>query len=181
LETLNENLRQRNLPAHIYTEVAVSSHRGTSTFYKDPLAPAAVHEWGASLAAWNSKNNDTAKITVQLVDLHNFVLNVVVPIVEREQQRTGRKPPVIMKMDIEGAEYVVFPALILRAALCHVDLIFAEWHGDNMRLKMPGRTNLTKWEMIKAFEDLRVVDPTCRVKFSDLDDESYADGTAVPL
>lgn len=56
-------------------------------------------------------------------------------------------------MDIEGAEFVVLPALMISRALCHIDLIFAEWHGYRMGLAMPGRINLTKAEMLKSFED----------------------------
>jgi FkbM family methyltransferase len=177
LDTLNDVFRQRNLPAYIFTEVAVSSRRGNMTFYKDPSAPSRVHEWGASLAAWNPKNNGSSA-TVQLVDLHNFILDFVVPVARRDKRKM---PPIIMKMDIEGAEYAVLPALIIRGALCHIDLIFAEWHGDAMRLKMPERANLTKEEMLNSFERLRQVDSECKVKFSDIDDETYVDGTEVPL
>lgn len=66
--------------------------------------------------AWNA---DATKLstTVQLVDLHNFILDWVVPIVRAEKQRTGIAPPVIMKMDIEGAEFVVMPALMLKPSM----------------------------------------------------------------
>lgn len=180
LNTLNHFFKTRMFPAYIFTEVAVSSHRGTSRFYKDPQAAQDKHEWGASLAAWNARSSES-HITVQLVDLHNFILDFVVPLIKAHELRTEKLPPVIMKLDVEGAEFVVLPALIIRGALCHIDLIFAEWHGDSMRLAMPGRANLTKDEIIRSFEDLRSVDPACKVKFSDLDDESYVDGTSIPL
>jgi hypothetical protein len=86
-----------------------------------------------------------------------------------------------MKLDIEGAEYTVMPAMIISGALCHIDLVFAEWHGDGMRRAIPGSANLTKGEMIDAFESMRVTYPACKVQFIDLDDESYVDGTAVPF
>lgn len=50
-----------------------------------------------------------------------------------------------------------------------------------MRLAMPERSNLTKHEMMASFEGLRNSDPSCEVKFSDVDDESYVDGTSIPL
>jgi hypothetical protein len=180
LKTVNAYFEKHLLPAYVFTEVAVSSHRGNTTFFTDPQAPKQVHQWGASLAPWNAGNN-RASVTVQLVDLHNFVLNVVVPIVKVERLKTGRAPPIIMKMDIEGAEFVVLPAMIVSGALCHLDLMFAEWHEDNMRLSMPERCNLTREEILSAFEGLRATNRACNVEFNDLDDESYVDGTAIPM
>lgn len=39
---------------------------------------------------------------------------------------------VIFKLDIEGAEYSVLPALLTSGALCHVDLFQIEWHLNNL-------------------------------------------------
>jgi len=181
LQTANAYFKQYSLPVHVFTGVAVSSHRGNATFFNDQNAPKNVHEWGASLAPWNP-HNDTSSTMVQLVDLHNFILNYVVPIVRDVKQRTGKAPPVMMKLDIEGAEFVVMPALMVSGALCHVDLVFAEWHDDRMRLAMPGRSNMSASEMHEAFEGLRsTTNNECKVKFMELDDETYVDGTAIPF
>jgi hypothetical protein len=180
LKKVNAHFEERSLPAHIFTEVAVSARRGSTTFFTDPAAPKDKHEWGASLAPWNAAGKG-APITVQLVDLQNFVLDFVVPHVRAGRRKTGKKPPIVMKMDIEGAEYVVIPAMMVSGALCHIDLIFAEWHEGGMRLAMQQRSNLTSQEMLSAFEGLRVANHDCKVEFSHLDDESYVDGTAIPL
>lgn len=176
LNKLNAHFKSKSLPAYVFTDVAVSSRRGNTTFFMDPDAPQDKHEWAASLATRSNKS-----ITVQLVDLHNFILEVVVPIARLDHANTGKLPPIIMKMDIEGAEYVVFPAMIVSGALCHLDHIFAEWHGDGMRQAIPGSTNLTKSEILYAFESMRVTNPGCNVVFNDLDDETFVDGTAIPL
>lgn len=150
LQTVNAYLKRHALPGLIFAEVAVSSHRGNignMPFFTDPLAPKHVHEWGASLAPWHGQTNKSSTSLVQLVDLHNFILDHVLPIVRAQKQKTGKAPPVVMEIDIEGAEFVVMPALMVSGALCHVDLVFAEWHGDRMRLAMPGRSNLTARQM----------------------------------
>jgi hypothetical protein len=104
-----------------------------------------------------------------------------VPVAREEQQKTGKRPPIVMKVDVEGAEYILMPALILSGALCRIDLIFVEWHGDGKRRVIPGSANATKEEMMHAFQSMRVAYPACDVEFNDLDDESYADGTTIPL
>lgn len=180
LKTANAYFRKYSMPAYVFTEIAVWSHRGNTTFFTDPLAPKNRHEWGASLALWHDVTQNSST-TVQLVDLHNFILDYVVSIVRDVQQKTGIAPPVIMKMDIEGAEFVVMPALIVSGALCHVDIVYAEWHRDRMRLAMPGRSNMTASEMLSAFEALRATNNDCKVKFMNLDDETYVDGTAIPF
>lgn len=175
LNTVNAHFRNKSLPAYVFTDVAVSSHRGQASFFTDPGSSKDKHEWAASLAT-----RSTPKIKVQLVDLQNFILDVVVPVARLEKERTGKTPPIVMKLDIEGAEYTVLPALIVSGALCHIDLIFAEWH-DHMRGVIPGSANLTKGEIIHAFESMQATNPTCKLMFSDLDDESYVDGTSIPL
>jgi FkbM family methyltransferase len=176
LDTVNAHFSQKALPAHVFTGVAVSSRRGQATFARDPGSAKDKHEWSASLATWNQPS-----ITVQLVDLQNFILDVVVPVVRYEHEKTGRLPPVVMKMDIEGAEYTLFPAMVVSGALCRIDLIFAEWHRDSMRRVIPGSVNLTKDEMIHAFESMRITHPSCKIVYTELDDESYVDGTSIPL
>lgn len=44
-----------------------------------------------------------------------------------------------------------------------------------------GILKITKQEMIHAFDSMRVSNPCLVIQFSDLDDETYVDGTAIPL
>jgi hypothetical protein len=64
-----------------------------------------------------------------------------------------------MKLDVEGAEYIVMPALILSGALCHIDLIFAEWHEG---MTNPGSAKITKEDTSHAFKSMRVAHPAAR-------------------
>lgn len=79
------------------------------TFFRDPKAPKRVHELGASLAAWKSGFNSS--VFPELME------EIMIPIVLEEKKRTGNAPPIIMKMDIEGAEYTVIPAMTISGAL----------------------------------------------------------------
>jgi hypothetical protein len=86
-----------------------------------------------------------------------------------------------MKMDIEGAEYTVFPAIAISGALCHINLIFLEWHKESFRLNMPEHVDMNKKQLLDAFDKFRVTYPSCLVDISAVDDESYVDGTRIPL
>ena len=41
----------------------------------------------------------------------------------------------VMKLDVEGAEYTVMPPLLLSGGLCELSEVFAEWHPS---MKTPG-------------------------------------------
>ena len=45
---------------------------------------------------------------------------------------TSPEATVVMKLDIEGAEFTVFPQLVLSGVLCkYIDFAFVEWHDLN--------------------------------------------------
>jgi hypothetical protein len=100
---------------------------------------------------------------VPTVDLGQFIRQHILT-----HQLTGNsrsiKGPVVMKMDVEGAEYTIMPNLIVSGAVCGLDTVALEWHqeprGDEFQalLKSGG----------------------CPVELVHLDDESYYD-TSFPL
>merc|ERR1719273_1216413 len=82
---------------------------------------------------------------------------------------------VIMKMDIEGSEFVVLPELTRRNYLCRerVGEIFMEWHDYKDGVKDKIRNNV--WPT-KNQVKTGVLAQTCQsgvTKFRDVDDESY--------
>ena len=125
----------------------------------------------------------------QLIDLVEFMQVVILPILSVEEMR-GRHPPVIMKLDAEGAEYSVMPGLILSGALCKMKMIIIEWHPETFRV--PGAygrftgcnmiscipttsrtsTGGTGVNLTDCFESLRRVSPHCNVTFHYGDDET---------
>ena len=131
LKTLNQWFARKNFQAFIFTETAVGNEKGQLTFYRDMKADATNHEWGASLIRnpATQGNGTVVTTTVGVVDLASFILHVVRPLLMREKARSGARPFLMMKLDIEGAELAVIPNLMLTGALCEVDLVFMEWHN----------------------------------------------------
>jgi hypothetical protein len=91
----------------------------------------------------------------------------------------GRLPPVVMKLDVEGEEYALFPGLLVSGALCDLSMLFLEVHREEFR-GVDG-VNMTMADMEQLFAKVRKANPHCRVNVTDLDDESYLDGKAIPL
>lgn len=96
---------------------------------------------------------------------------------------------IVMKLDIEGAEFTVFPQMLLKGVLCqYLDLVFVEWHdfkrmfqdtlGQGMQ---PGPFQERPSEGWKSTHIMRFVqaminaDPTCNLELSNLDDETFHD------
>jgi hypothetical protein len=103
-----------------------------------------------------------------------------------------------MKMDIEGAEYIVLPSLLFSGIFCNgIDYAFGEFHprfafNFNRNISNTGRGNVKFGEkpgvdpeewynvlMNHAFQSLR--EENCRGTFNVIDDESYGhDGVPWP-
>ena len=114
--------RKQGWKVKIFTQTAVSVTDGTADFYAD-RAPPEFNEPGASLLPWRQSVD---KVTVQTVDLARYINQHV------GRRRVDPEQPnkVVMKLDIEGLEHELFPALIVTGAVCnHVDSIFHETHG----------------------------------------------------
>lgn len=102
LATLNAWFRRRGYPALIFTDTAVGREKGTLPFYGDAAAEPKVHEWGASLTNVPRMQGSNSTVTqVAVIDLVDFFARVIRPILDVEQRKTGRRPPVAMKMDVE--------------------------------------------------------------------------------
>jgi hypothetical protein len=180
LNTLNAHFRRKGFQALVLTDTAVSTHAGEATLHLDAGSPA---QWGASLTAgpWHRHTNASARTaTVQLLDLPRVLADVVLPFVRRTQlARGGARPPVVMKLDVEGAEYALLPALMLNGALCSMQAVYYESHPQAMR--SADAVNMTFPAMLAAFAQLRTSSPRCGVKLLALDDESFLHGDRVPL
>jgi hypothetical protein len=77
----------------------------------------------------------------------------------------------VMKMDIEGGEFIVLPGMVASGALCHLNVAFIEYHaigGDVNKLK-------------SQIADVVGSYPRCTVNLLDMDDETYYDAGDEPL
>lgn len=100
------------------------------------------------------------------------------------------KPAVVMKLDIENAEFHVIPDLVSSGALCAtVDYCFGEFHVQakyppvnvppnprtgrgGLHLENSGQKRIFKKQILLALQSLRSSE--CKLTaFDDLDDESY--------
>lgn len=112
----------------IFLELAVSNVDGENvTFYSDTSKnedPANVH-MGSSLIKWH---DDMPGMTVATVDMALFIVNFI-----KHHDPKG----VIMKVDIEGAEYVFMPRMLELEAMCRIDAAFIEWHPQFLGKNLP--------------------------------------------
>ena len=76
-----------------------------------------LHGFGVSASLTDSWGAGAQNETVKAIDLARFLL-----------EETPTFDLVIMKLDIEGAEYKVLPRLLISGALCRVDYLQIEWH-----------------------------------------------------
>lgn len=183
LTVLNAYFRRKGYPVLVLTETAASVRSGQATFHQDP---GLTHELGASLASgtWQrqTQQQDT-EVTVPLFDLPAFMSDVVRPMLLQEQWRSGRKPPVGMKMDVEGEEYALLPALITNGVLCDLSMIYLEPHKKNFRTDAGKAVGMLLPAIEKTFEQMRRANHRCAgLNYTHLDDETYLHAdTQVPL
>ncbi|GBG00399.1 hypothetical protein Rsub_13336 [Raphidocelis subcapitata] len=141
-------------------------------------------EWGASLTkgAWQRNSNRTTnEATITALNLPAFVADVIRPLLLEIQRETGKRPPVGMKLDVEGAEYALLPALITNGGLCELSMIYMEAHKEEFRDADGKAVNMSIAEMDGAFERMRRANLKCGVQYTHLDDETYIVGYKVPL
>lgn len=172
LTKLNAFFRRKGYQAIVLTETAASISTGPATFYMDPGSPV---EWGASLASgpWQNKPaNTTNNVTVWTLNLPAFVANVVRPMVVQDQADSGKRPPTGMKMDVEGEEQALLPALITNGALCDLSMIALEPHPDG-RSETGKAVQMTLASIEDAFAKMRRVNSECKVQYTHMDDETY--------
>ena len=105
----------------------------------------------------------------------------------------GRHPKVLIKMDIDGAEFEAIPAAMLSGQLCHtVDYISVEWHArlaplalmpnQSLDLRTEASARATANVLRAAIRDgVRAGRPWCRTELDEVDDETYVhDGVPLP-
>jgi len=91
----------------------------------------------------------------------------------------AKNATIVVKLDIEGSEYVVLPDLISSGALCELDYVFGEFHpystpnafpDSGVDLSTRQKTNTFKNAILSVISGLH---RTCKVRYEDRDDETY--------
>jgi hypothetical protein len=141
--------------------------------------------------ALRSGQGNLETVLMEVVDLSSFILENV------SRRRLPKKvygnypehsmaARVVMKLDIEGLEYLVYPSLIETRAICGIDLVFGEFHFKQNFFPLDFREsfnsskvilspNDAKTEMTRILKRIEAL-PYCGVKVLNVDDEAYAYG-----
>ena len=119
--------------------------------------------------------------------LQDEVRDRVIPSVTYGEYESG--PKVVMKLDVEGLEFVVLPDLLVSGALCNtVDFVFGEFHFQDFfyPLKFPEHNlvlNNSSEARQLANDALKMMEisPSCKTRYDARDDETYLkDGMSLP-
>ena len=132
LHNLQACYQRKGHRARFFTETAASDTNGTLTFYRDPVF-AKKAEWAASLMRHGRSGGKMPPRQVAAVDLAAWIAHHILQ--RRIPHGDGGGPPqVVMKLDIEGAEYQVLRRMLELDTFCNEDskrriqLVVLEWH-----------------------------------------------------
>ena len=122
----NEAFRDRyaGLPRHRLIQAAVHDRDGTQQFYLDREDGDGSTLFENKLTAENGGYGtlDTAHpVTVQTVDLAAWLM-----------ANTTRSDYVILKLDVEGAEYDILEKMLVDHSIDRVSHLFIEWHWNKV-------------------------------------------------
>jgi FkbM family methyltransferase len=123
------------------------------------------------------KNISPATFNTVQVTVIDFIEFIERHIINRRIHSPNGKGKVIVKMDIEGEEYDLLPALISSGLLCgSVDVIMVEFHvRQAKRFLGPTYYNATKEDIFALMLSMKraIEAPECGVHFQKLDDETF--------
>lgn len=122
---------------HAFTSTAAYDCEGSTTFYLDTTS----HEhnyWGSSLSsnAGDVQRSGLQRVDVKLVNLNRLIYEHTIP-----------GDWVMVKMDIEGAEWDMVPCLAQASAASLIDRMYIEVHGADLSLR---GTTVAQFEAAKA-------------------------------
>jgi hypothetical protein len=165
--------------------VGASDNDGTMDFYHQ--GDNANEEWGFAVTQFHKKSS---KVSIPVIRFSTWLEEHVnkrkIPSTPYGSYENSG-PKVVMKLDVEGSEYVLLPDLMLSGSMCGIDFLFGEFHPAFAPLDFPGhRIPLsTKSEAVDIGGALRKVIPSsrnCKTVFRYEDDESYLhDGMPLPI
>jgi FkbM family methyltransferase len=162
--------------------VGVSDSNGAMTFYH--VDPNGEHnEWGFTAVPPNLKVKNLPSPPPQVVPTIRLAEFILQHVEGRTMPATVhgvyKKPKVLIKLDVEGMEFVILPDLVASGALCQtVDCIWYELHPGQM--KFPNSTLFLHskegaMSFIKPVIQIVRNNPNCITRFLATDDESYLD------
>lgn len=176
LVALEQAYAKRGLSLRVFTRTAASTHDGEVEFhYYDDLdlnVGSSIHPRHNRSRA-ELGNARLLSTTVRSIDLARFLKEHV----HARRVPFGATSTVVVKLDVEGHEYILLPHLIASGALCRVNLVFYEFHSGQRFVKDP-KERAAKVEqeraMLEQIDGLkRTWGRGCVTEALSLDDETY--------
>ena len=164
-----------------------SNNDGNFTFFHDHLVKEYSETGFSALASKTLYGHDATKKNVPIIRLASWIRKEIEgrQLPKPHSDVMASEPKVIMKLDIEGLEFTVFPDLLTTGALCNnIHFLMGEFHyapGNHnyypMNLTSDGKHKLQhrKEGQKLAIDMLHLIDITdsCMTRYSLDDDESY--------
>jgi FkbM family methyltransferase len=159
-----------------FSPAAVSNTTGEVDFWVRRSNETSHSNWGASVVPYSQRtdefrHDDEYAVVVPKFNLANFV------------DELGKNAPPgfrLMKMDIEGSEFVVLPPFLEKQLLCKsvLDMLTIEWH-EHILMNASDQEHAA--EVHGQVEDPGKCESGPPTDVETLDDESYlADGAILP-
>jgi len=167
---------------------AANTHTGVLKYGTKSKKVDKKQDWGGSVVrASNSKLGQSYFRSVRSIDVARIIRTLDSHL--RNQRRGSRvSSKIVMKSDIEGSEFTVFPHLLFTNTICSIDFLFAEWHERSFRpresTKVRNLDHTGDWEIFNYTVDIKTFfnsqfsqhfSKSCPTVFSDIDDETYRD------
>jgi len=128
LQRIERHHRERGKRIKI-VEAAIGANNSVQRFFSDGQQASKANYWGSSLLMWSKehvKHANSSSVLVPVLSLETLLRTVALP--------WGRMLPLIMKLDIEGAEYTALPPAIKSGVLCKtVDALQIEVHSKYLK------------------------------------------------
>ena len=164
---------------HMMLGTAASTDDGETSFYVDQTEQGKRHhEWSASVhkTALNQGSKASAKsVTVRTVDLARWLRRELphrkLPHPRSSQFSSTASPHVVMKLDIEGAEFALIPHLMDSGVICEaIDHLFGEFHTKTMFRSVPKFNENLEAEVQRQLNTLR---PACKTVMTQIDEDPF--------
>jgi hypothetical protein len=153
LKTLETDYNKCGFKTKIYTETAVATHDGNTSFWTDNET--SMMEWGAStVRQWPGQT----PIQVNAINIGKFISENILPYAQT----------IVAKLDIEGEELNVLPNLLEHGVLCKFNFLFLETH-ERMMNPMDAQKFTEFYHQLHS----KLKTQQCKVEISNLDDETY--------
>ena len=170
LEQLENSYREVGFPCTIFTETAIYGEEKYLTFYRDDRERDENHEWGSSLVKWKTDMTATS-YEVLAINTCSFMHTIMHK--WHSVNYNEAKSRIMVKMDIEGAEFVVIPHLIVKGCLCYMNYMTLEWHNG---MAEPDINAAEIMEMLRSTSKY-AEKLACHFHVVDADDETFRDAS----